>query len=317
MMMTKHDCARWLREQDNYLILTHRRPDGDTLGSAAFFCRLLRKLGKTAHILRNPEITPKYEPLHRDLTVEEAQSHHTLVCVDTASPNMIPDSFRPLENRIALRIDHHATASSFTPYELVEPEAAACGEILYDLCAELGISMDKAMAEALYTAVSTDTGCFRYANTTAHSFSVAAACAQAGGDLHSINQAIFDTNTLARLRIQGWMIENARFLAGGKLVVCALPLSVEQQIGVTEDDMENISGFPRSIEGVKIAATIREIGDNTVKLSLRALPGYDAGAICAKFGGGGHKGAAGANLHMSLADAADAVAKAMLETENL
>lgn len=316
-MMTKRDCARWLQGQDNYLILTHRRPDGDTLGSAAFLCRMLRAMGKTAHILKNGEITPKYANLHEGLTVEEASGEHTLVCVDVASVPMLPEEYLPLLERISLRIDHHGAADSFTPMELVEPEAAACGEILYDLMGILEIPMDKAMAEALYTAVSTDTGCFRYANTTAHSFLTAAACAQAGGDLHGINQAIFDTNSLAKLRMQGWVVENARFYAEGKVVICPLPKAVEEAIGVTEDDMESISGLPRSIEGVKIAATLRQLPGNQVKLSVRALPGYDAASVCVQFGGGGHKGAAGATLDMTLEEAAQAVAKTILETVKL
>ncbi len=312
-MMTKLECAQWLRQHDNYLILSHHRPDGDTLGSAAFLCRMLRNLGKTAHILRNPEITPKYEPLHKGMTLETAEPSHTLVCVDTASPSMVPKAFAHLLDKIQLRIDHHSSATSFTPNELVEPHAGACAEILWDLSVLLEVALDKPMADALYTAVSTDTGCFRYANTTAHSFLTAAACAQAGADLSGINLAMFDTNSLAKLRIQSWMIQNAQFLSGGKAVVCAIPLAVEQEIRVTEDDMDNISGYPRSIEGVKMAATLREIGDGRVKISVRALPGYDASAVCAKFGGGGHKGAAGANLNLPLSEAADVVARALEE----
>ncbi len=312
-MMTKGECARWLAERDRFLILTHRRPDGDTLGSAAFLCRCLRSLGKTAHILENPEITPKYAPLHTGLTKPSAEEEDVLLCVDVASGNMLPDGFLPLMPRIDLRIDHHGTASSFTQLELVEPLAGACGEILYDIAVEMGVVLDKPMAQALYTAVSTDTGCFRYANTTAHSFRTAAACAETGADLHSLNQLYFDTNTLAKLRLQGWMAENTRFFRDGKLAVCALPKSVEDALGVDEDDMDNISGFPRSIEGVKMAATLRQMEDGKVKLSVRAVPGYDAAAVCAQFGGGGHKGAAGGNLALSLEDAAQAVAKAMEE----
>ncbi len=311
-MMTRRDCAQWLAGHDNYLILTHRRPDGDTLGSAAFLCRMLRSLGKTAHILSNPEITPKYAPLHRELTVDMPQDSHTVICVDTAAAHMLPEHFQSLLPRLQLRIDHHGGAS-FAPHELVDPQAGACGEILWDISREAGVAMDKPMAEALYTAVSTDTGCFRYANTTAHSFQAAAACAQAGGDLASINQRIFDTNTFAKLRIQSWLIANARFYRDRQIVVCALPQAVEQEIGVTEDDMENISGYPRSIEGVKLAATLRETGDGKVKLSLRALPGFDAAAVCAQFGGGGHKGAAGATLDMPLEEAAQAVTAALKE----
>ncbi len=312
-MMTISECAQWLRSHDDYLILTHVRPDGDTLGSAALLCRMLRSLGKTAHILKNPETTPKYAPLHQGLTLDDAQEHHTLVCVDTAAPDMLPPAFSHLLGRIQLRIDHHATATPFTPYALVEPVAGACGEILWDLMDPLGLTLDKPMADALYTAVSTDTGCFRYANTTAHSFLTAAACAQAGADLSGINLAMFDTNSLAKLRIQSWMIANARFCREGRGVVCAIPLSVEKGMGVTQDDMDNISGYPRTIEGVCLAATLRQLSDGRVKLSLRALPGYDAAAICAKFGGGGHKDAAGATFALPLEQAAQMVMAALEE----
>ena len=308
--LTRSDVAGWLENRDDYLILTHRRPDGDTLGSAAVLCLGLRQLGKTAHILENPETTEKYRHLHSGLTVEKVESRHTLVCVDTAAPGML--QLNASAENIALRIDHHGTATSFTPWELVDATAGATGDIIYDVLMEMGVRLDKAMAEALYTAVSTDTGCFRYANTNAHSYAVASACAQAGGDLHTINQEIFDTNSLARLRLQGWMVENIRFLKKGTLAVCALPKAVEEMLGVTEDDMENISGFPRSIQGVKMAATLRESGDG-VKVSVRALPGYDAAAVCAAFGGGGHKGAAGASMKMTLEEAAQAVTQEMMK----
>ena len=311
--LSRSETARWLLERDNFLILSHRRPDGDTLGSAAALCLGLRQLGKTAHILKNPEVTEKYLHLHVGLTKERAEGTETVVSVDTAAPELLPENALPLLESIGLRIDHHGSATSFTPLELVDPTAGATGDIIYDTLMECGAALDKPMAEALYTAVSTDTGCFRYANTNAHSYTVAAACAQAGGDLHTINQNIFDTNSLARLRLQGWIVENIRFFREGRLALCALPKAVERQLGLTEDDMENISGFPRSIQGVRMAATLRESGDGTVKLSVRALPGYDAAAVCAVFGGGGHKGAAGATIYMTLEEAAEAVSREMMK----
>lgn len=311
--LTRNETAQWLWEHDDYLILSHRRPDGDTIGSAAALCMGLRQLGKTAYVLRNMEVTEKYTHLHAGLNKDCPEDSDTLICVDTASPQMLPDAFRGLENRIALRIDHHGTATAFTPLELVDPQAGACAEILFDVMDMMGVKLDKAIAEALYTAVSTDTGCFRYANTNAHSYLVAAACAQAGGDLHTINQTIFDTNSLAKLRLQGWIVENLRLTDEGRIAICVLPLAVEKQLQVTEDDMENISGFPRSIEGVKIAATLRQNANGQVKLSVRAVPGYDAAAVCARFGGGGHKGAAGATISLPLEEAALAVEQIMEE----
>lgn len=314
--LTRAEVADFLRAGDNYLILTHRRPDGDTLGSAAVLCRMLRAMGKTAHILENPELSPKYRELHQGLTVAAAGETDTVITVDLASTSLFPDSFRPLQDRVSLRIDHHA-AEPYAAKELVDSGAGACGEILYDIMQILGLTLDIPTALALYTAVSTDTGCFRYANTTAHSFLTAAACAETGADLAAVNLAIFDTNSLAKLRIQGWLVENATFLANGQIAICALPLAVEREMGVTEDDMENISGFPRSIAGVKIAATLRENQGGGVKLSVRAVPGYNAADICAAFGGGGHKGAAGATIQLPLAEAAKAVAAAMPELERL
>ena len=303
--LTRSDCAKILLSHDNYAIVTHRRPDGDTIGSSAVLCMGLRQLGKTAYILENPEVTPKYEHLHHGLTKPAAEDGDFVITVDVASPGMLPDCFKLLA--FDLRIDHHGSATSFTPVELVEPEAAACGEIVYGILTEMGAELDIPMANALYTAVSTDTGCFRYANTTADTFAVAAACAKAGAEVFQINQALFETNSLARLRVQAWMLQNALFLQGGKVAICPLPKAVEVECGASEDDVDNISGFPRTIEGVKLAVTIREEGTDRVKMSVRAVPGQDASALCAKFGGGGHKGAAGASMNMTMDEAVNAV----------
>lgn len=309
--MTRIETALYLQQHDNFAIVTHRRPDGDTLGSAALLCRGLRQLGKRAFVLENPETTEKYAPLHEGLTKAWAEEGDTVVCVDVASPNMLGTHFAPLQELIRLRIDHHGSATPFTPFELVEPKTASCGEIVYGVLQAMGAVLDIPMAQALYTAVSTDTGCFRYANTTADTLRVAADCLAAGADTFRLNQELFETNSLARLRLQGWLVENALFLQSGKIAICALPLSKEQELGLTEDDMENISGFPRTIAGVKIAATLRQETPETVKMSVRAVPGYDAAAICATFGGGGHKGAAGASMKMSMDEAVEAVKAAM------
>ena len=312
-MLTRSDAAALLSEKDRFLILTHRRPDGDTVGSAAALCRGLRQLGKCAWVAENPEVTEKYRPYLYNLTKPAAEEGDFILSVDVASPGMLPEAFGGYAGRIALSIDHHGVSTPTAPLLLADPQAAACGEIIYDVLALLRIRLEKELAEALYVAVSTDTGCFRYANTTAHTLEVAARCTEAGADIYPINQTMFDTNSFARLKIQGWIVENIRFYAGGKLAVAAIPREVESRLGVDEDDMENISGFPRSIEGVCMAATIRETGDGQVKMSVRAVPGFDAAAVCARFGGGGHKGAAGASMNLPLEKAAKAVAEAMTD----
>ena len=311
MMMTRNDAANFFLEHDNFAIVTHRRPDGDTNGTAAALCRLLRAQGKTAHVLHNAEVTPTYAYLLEGLTKDCAEENDTLVSVDVAAPNMLPEEFKQYLGRIALRIDHHGSAASFTEHALVDPDTAACGEIIYDILMEMWQDLDKDMAEAIYVAVSTDTGCFRFANTTDHSFLVAAACAAAGAPVYKLNQILFDTNSLAKLRLQAWVVEHVKLFAEGKYALAAIPKAVEESLGIDEDDMQSISAFVRSIEGVCMAATLRQTREGT-KMSLRAVPGYDAAAVCAKFGGGGHKGAAGASVNMALEEAAAAVEKAML-----
>ena len=311
--LTRNETADFLLKNDNYAILTHRRPDGDTTGSSAALCRILRRLGKTAHVIHNAEVSDRFAWLHNGLTKEEAAEDDTIVTVDVASPGMLPAQFEQYLGRIALRIDHHASATSFTENELVDSGAGACAEIIFDLMEHLWVTMDADIADAIYVGTSTDTGCFRFANTTSHTFITAAACAAAGAKIYQLNQELFETNTLGRLKIQGWIVENMKVFSDGKLAIIAIPKAVEESIGVTEDDMDNISSFPRTVAGVCMAATLRETKDGDVKLSVRAIPGYDATIITGQFGGGGHKGAAGATLKMNLSDAAQAVEKAMLE----
>ena len=311
--MTRNDCARWLLEHDNFVILTHRRPDGDAVGSASALCLGLRQLGKTAHVLENREMTTLTAPLAEGLTCPEAGEHDTVITVDMAAPNMFPREMAHLVDRCRLRIDHHGTGESYADEELVDAGAAACGDIIYDLLMLMGVELDQKIATALYVAVSTDTGCFRYANTNAHSYMTAAACAATGADLYPLTQALFDTNSMGKLKIQSWIVEHAHIFAGGRGAVCAIPKEVEDT--VTRDDLEGIPGFLRSIEGVKMSATLR-CGEDGAKMSVRAIPGYDCTVICAPFGGGGHKGAAGASTTLPLEELEQAVIKAMEEYLN-
>ena len=309
--LTRNECAAFLLEHDHYTILSHRRPDGDTVGSSAALCLGLRQLGKTAHVLYNEEVSDRFRWLHQDLVKEKEELGDILVSADVASPGMLPKAFAHLAEKITLRIDHHSAATSFTDCELVDGGSASCAELVWDVLEEMGVTMDAAIAEAVYVGVSTDTGCFRFSNTTGHTFATAAKCAQAGARVYDLNQELFETNTLGRLRMQAWIVDHMQMLACGSLALIAIPRSVEEQLGVTEDDMDNISSFPRTVAGVCMAATLRETKEGDVKLSVRAVPGYDATKVAVRFGGGGHKGAAGAGIKMPLQEAAKAVAEAM------
>ena len=312
-ILTRNECAQYLLSHDHYTILSHRRPDGDTTGSTAALCLGLRQLGKTAHVLYNEEVSPRFAWLHEGISKEQVEEGDTVVSVDVASPGMLPKAFEHLIGRIDLRIDHHASATSFTTEELVDGGSASCAELTWDVLEIMGVKMDKAIAEAVYVGTSTDTGCFRYANTTAHTFATAAKCAEAGAKIFELNQELFETNTLGRLKMQAWIVDHMELIANGTMAVVAIPKAVEEELGVTQDDMDNISSFPRTVAGVCMAATLRETDDGGSKISVRAVPGYDATKVTEKFGGGGHKGAAGGSLKLPLNEAAKAVEKVMLD----
>ncbi len=297
--LTIAELAHALTLRDNFILLTHRRPDGDTIGSAVALCRALRGLGKTASLLDNPQFTPKYRPFYEGLTVEAVPENACLVAVDTAAVQMLSYSALPYAAGISFLIDHHERSGAYAAEGHVDPRAAACGELIFALLQQLGVQLSAPIAEAIYVAVSTDTGCFRFSNTTANTLRVAAACKECGADTFAINQVMFLTKRFARLKLEAYLTETTALYANGLVAISQVSNDVRSELGITEDDIEDISGFGRAIEGVEIAIMLRQEGEQT-KLSVRTSPRYHASSICAELGGGGHAAAAGATYDGSL-----------------
>lgn len=304
------EIAAFLLQNDNYIMLTHRRPDGDTVGCAAALCGGLRALGKAAAIWENPQFTPKFRPYLDGLTTETIPDDATLIVVDIAAASLLPYGAENYVNRFILRLDHHGRDLDFGAEGFVDPSAASCGEIILDLLEQMGAPIDKRIAEALYCAISTDTGCFRYSNVTAKTLRAAAKCKEYGADTFAVNQVMFLTKRLARLKLDAYLTQTTEFFAGGKVAVSQIPESVIAEFGITEDDIDDISGFGREIEGVRIGVMLREVSEGG-KISVRAAPEYNAAAICEALGGGGHRAAAGATVPGGIAAAKKAVLRAL------
>lgn len=308
-MMTIHEAAQFLLTHDRYVILTHRRPDGDTAGCAVALCRGLRAIGKTAAVLDNPQFTKKLRPYVQPLICDAVQPDSTVISTDIASEGLLSFGAETLAPRIALVIDHHGSNSLPCENRLVLSDRAACGEIIYALLREMNAPIEKQTAEALYVAVSTDTGCFKYSNVSGNTLRVAADLIECGADVAPINKAFFDTKSFARLRLEARLTDSIELYAGGLVGVCTLPQSWIEELCVSEDDIDSISGFARSIEGVEIGVMIREVEGGMGKLSLRTSPNYDACVLCQQLGGGGHAAAAGATVE----GGAEAAKKAILD----
>lgn len=311
-MSSLNEAAAILRTHDDFLLLSHRRPDGDTVGCCAALCLGLRAMGKRAAVYPNPQFTPKFAPLLEGLLAQGAQGGETLVSLDIASANLLPFGMENAE--VLLRIDHHATPVSFAAHTLTEPDKAACGEIVCALLRELGVTLTAPIAEALYVAISTDTGCFRYANVTANTLRVAAACLEAGANARVWNRRLFEIKRRARLQLESYLVQSTRYYAGGRVSVSRIPDAVMQSLGLTEDDVDDISGFGRTIEGVQIAVMLREADHEGGKVSVRTAAPFNAARICARFGGGGHPGAGGGTVPGGI-DAAEAAVFASLREE--
>ena len=311
--MTRTEFCAFLRGHDNFVILTHRRPDGDTIGSAAALCRGLRQLGKTAFVLTNEQFTPRFGPFLDGLTCDALPAGATVISADIASEGLLSFDAVRLQLMPVCAVAHHGSNSLACP-KLVEADKAACGEIVYAVLTELGVTVTKQIAECLYTAISTDTGCFKFSNTTANTHRTAAALIAAGADVYPINKLFFDTKSFARLRLEAKLTDTMEFYADGAVGVCTMPKSLLAAFTVTEDDLDSISGFARSIEGVRIGIMIREVEDGLGKISLRTEAPYDASAICQRLGGGGHAAAAGASVPGGIEGAKAAILQALRDS---
>ena len=307
--LTVQEAAARLRQMDNVLLLTHVRPDGDTIGSAAALCQALRDMGKTAYLLYNPEITDTYAPYAAPYWAPEDFAPAHIVSTDIAALNLLPDNAASYASRIELAIDHHGSHGFFAPNVCLDAEAAACGEIIYHIIQEL-TPVSPAIAMLLYVAISTDTGCFVYTNTTADTHRIAAALLETGIDVGPVNKALFRTKSKTRLAMEARMVADMELYDSDRVVVMSIPLSLRQELHATEADIEELSSLAALVEGTDCGITLRELKPGKVKLSLRTGPRVDACAVCQQLGGGGHKAAAGATVDGTLKDAKALVLKA-------
>lgn len=313
--LTANESAAWLRERDGFLVLTHKRPDGDAIGSACGLVHALRQLGKTAYIYPNPEITPRYVPFAAAYLAPQGYVAETVLSVDMASPGMFPKGADEYRDRVALAIDHHGSHEAYADNLYLEGESASCGELVYLVVTAMGCALDKELADLLYVAVSTDTGCFRQANATARSLEVGAKLIYAGADNVALNRMLFEVKSRARVAVEAAIMGSLHLSSGGKVAVAKLTLADLERTGATEDDMDNISSIVQQVEGIVCGALVREKADGC-KVSVRSSGGFNASRMCACFGGGGHAGAAGCEISAAPDVAAEMIEKAAAEELN-
>lgn len=294
----KH-CAELLKEQDNILILTHAHPDGDTLGCGFALCRALMKIGKICAVKNADEIPKKYEYLYDDIVPIKFHESY-VVAVDVATPNLLGE----LEERyhINLCIDHHSTNTDYADNLLLEDRPAAC-ELMYELIKDLGVEIDKGIANCLYTGLTTDTGCFRYDSTTAATYRTAADLIDLGAENGRINRIMFETKSKTYARLERLALDSMRFYENERVAIITITQEMYRLTGSNEQETEAIAPLTRQIEGVEVGITIREKPDGTCKASIRTFESVNAAQLAKLFGGGGHAQAAACRFDCDVKEA--------------
>ncbi len=290
MRIDVEQCAALLSAHDDILILTHAHPDGDTLGAGFALLRALLALGKRARVVNDDPIPAKYSYLYDDIEPLEFEEKY-VVAVDVATENLLGSLNQKYSGRIDLCIDHHMTNAEYADKLLLRDAPAAC-EIVFDVIKALGVSIDKKIAGCLYTGISTDTGCFRYSSTTAHSYRLAAQLIDLGADNGVINRLMFETKSKSYVYLERMALNGLQLFCGDRVAVLTVTQEMYDKTGSNEQETEALAPLTRQIEGVEIGITIREKKDKTCKASLRTYESVNAAALAKCFGGGGHAQAA-------------------------
>lgn len=297
--------AAFLRAENDYLILAHASPDGDTIGSTYALCLGLCALGKRARVSCSDPIPQRYDHLFLPETPDFEP--RVIVSADIADTKLFGKANAVYAERVSLCIDHHPSNTRYAQRVLLVPNASSTCEVMVDVLKELGVEITQAIADCLYTGMATDTGCFRYSNTSAKTLRLAAEMLERGAQSAAINKCLFETVSRQRLAVQQLALQTLEYHLDGRVATIVISRDMREKTGAEESDMEGFASLPVRVEGVCIGVTIREKEDGVYKLSVRTNNGVDASAICAQFGGGGHAAAAGCKICGSLSEVKNAV----------
>jgi bifunctional oligoribonuclease and PAP phosphatase NrnA len=310
-----------LRQHDRFLVVTHENPDGDALGSLLAAAIALRQLGKDP-VMYLPGRTPlpsEYGFMPLGDLVREAPgdaAERVLFAVDCAKEERIGDEAAVSRAPLVLNVDHHHDNTRFGDLNLIVADASSTGEVLRDVFAELDVELTPELAEPLYIALVTDTGRFQYANTTPKALRLAAELVEAGADIHEVFQQVYESVEFAKLKLLARALGRAEVLEGGRIVVSHLVRTDFAEVGASEPYSEGIIDYLRAVEGAELAVLIREQLDDDApayKGSLRSsIDELDVSAIARRFGGGGHRQAAGFSTDLPLEEIIEQIRQGFL-----
>ena len=305
MNCTLEKAAKLLLEKDNFILLCHVRPDGDTVGSAYALKYALEAVGKSVTVECADEIPARLRFITElDRTQKPSnEAKKPFVCaIDVAETHLLGANGEKYEDAIGLKIDHHVSGSEYAKYNYIDGKAAACGEIIYKLIRRLeemrGGSLTPSSCTALYAALASDTGCFKYSNVTSNTLRIAAELIDGGADNYDVCHRLFELKSRAELKARQYMLNNTEYFENGRIALLVITSDFRKVSGASDDDIGGLVSELREIEGVELAICLKQDTDSLTKfkISMRSGLSIKANELCAMFGGGGHERAAGGSV---------------------
>lgn len=283
-----NEAVSFLKNNDNFTLLCHKRPDGDTIGAAFSLFYTLKSINKNVNILSPDGFPSKYNFLYKE-NFDEFKCDH-FISIDVASPSLLGENN---DKTISLCIDHHKENSIVSKYYYVDETAAATCELTFKICSELKSEINKNTANSIFVGLSSDTGCFKYSNTTSFTHFCASKLIEYGACSSMINNILFESKSIDRLNLEKYVLDNIKFKLNNKIAFVYISKKASLKLNANDETFEGIPAILKSIEGVDIAITIKETSKNNHKVSVRTSQNVDASNFAKLFDGGGHIRAAG------------------------
>ena len=312
---TFSEIGRALREHERFAVMSHVRPDGDALGSQIALTLSLQALGKNVKTWNEDGMLEKYSFLpHAEILVRppaQPEDFDVAIALDTATQNRLGKAGEAIRSaKLWINIDHHPSNPKYGDLVYIDEHSPATGQILFELLKSEQMPINREIAENLFVAISTDTGSFQYPNTTARTFEIAAELIRAGVNVGQLSQQTYENYPRRRIELLRALLGVMRFDAAGKIASFSLDLKTAAEIGAKPEDNEGLIDHIRAIQDVIVAVFFEELPDGKVRVSMRSKSEKaDVCAICQKFGGGGHKLAAGARVRGTLPEVRERVLK--------
>ncbi len=297
MMINIDEAAKYFQSNDNFLLLCHISPDGDTVGSAAALARALASIGKKVNIKCGDKFTRDFDMLLDGIEPLDFEPEH-IVAVDVADNKLLGSELNAVYGgRVELCIDHHASNVLYAENTCLEPDSASAAEIVYFIITKMGVEITPKIATALFTGISTDTGCFRFGNTTVRTFEIAAKLAEKGAETFKVVQTFFETKTKTYAALERLALNDMRFYFSERCALICVTRDMYQKTGSDETETAPLANLTRQVEGVLVGVLMKEQKDGSFKVSVRTNGDVDASEICGRLGGGGHAGAAACTVN--------------------